>query len=194
MQRTKTGCPRGEITMILWLRKGMVLGLLVVVSLTVMGCQQNQLIGKWECIAYAGGNTTENLLNEVFVFNEDGTFTWTSSRVLPRRIFYGTYTTDTEANPFNIDVTVTKYSINGVETDIPDITSLGVYKFTGSGDTQRLYLNHTGGQTRPSANTLDKEVGPVWVGTKVNEKWLDVAEKGLDMLLGAWGVSALSGS
>jgi len=194
MLRTKTGYPRGEITMGLWLRKGMVLGLLALVALTAMGCQQNQLIGKWECIAYANGNTAVNLLNEVFVFNEDGTFTWTSSRILPRKIFYGTYTTDTEANPFNIDVTVTKYSMNGAETDIPDITSLGVYKFTGSGDAQRLYLNHTGGLQRPSASTLDKEVGPVWVGTKVTEKWLDLAEKGLGMLLGAWGVSAFSGS
>ncbi|NLV44556.1 MAG: hypothetical protein GXY07_08665 [Candidatus Hydrogenedentes bacterium] len=177
-----------------WLRKGMLAALLAVLLLTVMGCQQNPLIGKWECIAYANGNTAANLLNEVFVFNQDGTFTWITSRSLPRKTFYGTYTVNTQANPFSIDVIITKYSTNGLETDIPDVSSLGVYKFTGSGDTQRLYLNHTGGATRPSASTLDKEVGPVWVGNKVNEKWLDLAEKGLDTLLGAWGVSAFSGS
>lgn len=177
-----------------WLRKGMLLGMLAVMALTVMGCQQNQLVGKWECIAYNEGNTAERLLNEVFVFNQDGTFTWTSSMVLPRRIIYGTYTTNAQANPLTIDVIFTKYSINGLETDIQDVTSLGVYKFAGSGATQRLYMNHFGGATRPSASTLDKEVGPVWVGTKVNEKWLDLAEKGLDTLLGAWGVSAFSGS
>ena len=44
------------------------------------------------------------------------------------------------------------------------------------------------------ASTLDKEVGPVWVGTKVNAKILDVVEKGLDTLLGAWGASAIPGS
>lgn len=177
-----------------WLRKGMLMGMLGIMALTVMGCQQNQLVGKWECIAYQNGYTTVNLLNEVLEFKEDDTFTWTSSMALPRRIFYGTYTTNAQANPLTIDVVFTKYSINGLETDIPDVTSLGVYKFAGSGATQRLYMNHSGGATRPSASTLDKEVGPVWVGTKVNEKWLDLAEKGLDMLLGAWGVSAFSGS
>lgn len=177
-----------------WLRKGILLGLLAILSLTVMGCQQDPLIGKWECIAYNQGLTAANLLNEVFVFNEDGTFTWTSSVTLPRKTIYGTYTVNTEVTPFNIDVIFTKYSINGLETDIQDVTSLGVYKFTGSGDTQRLFINPMGGQTRPSGSTLDKEVGPVWVGTKVNEKWLDMAEKGLDMLLGAWGVSAFSES
>lgn len=172
-----------------WLKKGALLGLLAVLSLTIMGCQQDPLIGKWECIAYIDGNTSINLLNEVFVFNEDGSFIWISSRTLPRKTFYGTYTVNTEVTPFNIDIIVTKYSINGLETDIPDTASLGIYKFTGSGDNQRLYINHMGGQTRPLPSTLDKEVGPVWVGVKVNEKWLDLAEKGLDMLLGAWGVS-----
>ena len=177
-----------------WVSKALLLSLLGVVSVSVMGCQQDPLVGKWECIAYQEGYTLITWQNEVLEFAKDGTFKWTSSMIMPRKTFIGTYTTNTQATPYTIDVTFTKYSQGGVETDIPDVTSLGVYKFDGSGNNQRLFMNHYGGLTRPMASTLDKEVGPVWVGTKVNAKMLDVVEKGLDTLLGAWGASALPGS
>lgn len=176
-----------------WMSKGMLLVLLAVVSVTVMGCQKDPLVGKWECIAYFGGNTSVNMLNEVLEFSEDGSFEWTTSMFLTRRTYIGTYTTNTQAEPFTIDIVVTKYNEGGIDTDVPDVTALGVYKFQGSGNNQRLLMNHYS-MTRPSASTLDKETGPVWVGTKAPAKILDVVQKGLDTLLGAWGVSAFPGS
>lgn len=177
-----------------WVNKALLLCVLGILSMSVMGCQQDPLVGRWECIAYESGYTAINVQNEVFEFTKEGTFTWTSSYTLPRKKIVGTYTTNQQSDPKTIDLTFTKYSVGGVETDIADFVSLGVYKFQGSGNTQRLFINPMGLQTRPMASTLDKEVGPVWVGTKVNAKLLDVVEKGLDTLLGAWGASALPGS
>ena len=63
---------QGEETRIVWASKALLLSILAVLSVSVSGCQQDPLIGKWECIVYKGGNTTATGFNEMLEFTQEG--------------------------------------------------------------------------------------------------------------------------
>jgi len=156
------------------------------------GCH-DPLVGSWVCTLYVNGSAVANASNEVFVFSREGEYSWTTSQGGLERTYLGNYVNDVRPRPRHIDVSISSYIESGVETNMPDVTSLGIYAFEGLGRARQLYLNVSGGTVRPAAEALDKDVGPVWVGHRLDTGTPGLAEKLLTLFSDASGVSFFSG-
>lgn len=154
------------------------------------GCH-DPIAGSWVCTLYVNGAAVANASDELFVFSKEGDYSWTTAQGGLERQYLGSYVSDSRPFPCHIDVSISSYVENGVETDMPDVTSLGIYTFEGFGRARQLYLNIAGGTVRPAAETLDKDVGPVWIGRRLNADAPGLAEKALSLLADASGVPFL---
>ena len=155
------------------------------------GCH-DPLVGSWVCTLYVNGAAVTNASDERFVFSKEGDYSWTTAQGGLERTYLGSYVSDARPFPCHVDVTLSSYVENGVETDMPGVTSLGIYTLEGFGRARQLYLNTAGGTVRPAAETLDKDVGPVWIGHRLDADTPGLAEKALSFLADASGIPFLS--
>lgn len=166
----------------------------VMTALTSLTGCQNPLVGSWVCTLYVNGAAVANASDERFVFSKEGDYSWTTAQGGLERRYLGSYVSDARPRPCHIDVSLSRYVENGVEADMPDVTSLGIYTLEGFGRARQLYLNVAGGSVRPAAETLDKNVGPVWIGRRLDVDTPGLTEKALSLLADASGVLFLSPS
>ena len=155
------------------------------------GCH-DPIAGSWVCTLYVNGAAVANASDEVFVFSRNGDYSWTTAQGGLERRYLGTYVSDARPSPNHIDASLSSYVENGVETDMADVTSLGIYTFEGFGQARQLYLNIAGGAVRPAAETLDKQVGPVWIGRRQEDDTPDLMGKALTLLQDTIGIPFLS--